>query len=69
MSLSGHTAFKALKRYVDVNDKRKKIVMANAWGKLEEDNLKVVQYEKIMFSKNFSSLNPVVGIFINNCSC
>jgi len=32
MSLSGHTTFKAFKRYVDVNDAQKKTVMANAWG-------------------------------------
>lgn len=32
MSLSGHTTFKAFKRYVDVNDQRKKSVMADAWG-------------------------------------
>lgn len=32
MSLSGHTTFKAFKRYVDVNDARKKLVMADAWG-------------------------------------
>jgi integrase len=34
MSLSGHTTFKAFKRYVDVNDNQKKTVMANAWGKV-----------------------------------
>lgn len=32
MSLSGHTTFKAFRRYVDVNDSRKKTVMAQAWG-------------------------------------
>ena len=40
MSLSGHTTFKAFRRYVDVNDSRKKTVMADAWGKVE--TLKVV---------------------------
>lgn len=34
MSLSGHTTFKAFKRYVDVNDSRKKTVMATAWGEV-----------------------------------
>ena len=42
MSLSGHTTFKAFKRYVDVNESRKKTVMANAWGKVESSKLKVV---------------------------
>jgi integrase len=40
MSLSGHSTFKAFKRYVDVNDNRKKTVMADAWGKVE--NLKAI---------------------------
>ena len=40
MSLSGHTTFKAFRRYVDVNDSPKKTVMADAWGKVE--TLKVV---------------------------
>jgi integrase len=34
MSLSGHTTFKAFRRYVDVNDSRKKTVMASAWGEV-----------------------------------
>jgi site-specific recombinase XerD len=34
MSLSGHTTFKAFKRYVDVNDNQKKTVMATAWGEV-----------------------------------
>jgi integrase len=38
MSLSGHTTFKAFKRYVDVNDSRKKTVMADAWGKIDVTN-------------------------------
>ncbi len=42
MSLSGHNTFKAFKRYVDVNDSRKKVVMANAWGKVENSKLKAV---------------------------
>lgn len=32
MALSGHTTYKAFRRYVDVNDSRKKTVMAKAWG-------------------------------------
>ncbi len=32
MSFSGHTTFKAFRRYVDVSDTRKKTVMADAWG-------------------------------------
>lgn len=32
MALSGHTTYKAFRRYVDVNDNRKKTVMAEAWG-------------------------------------
>ena len=44
MSLSGHTTFKAFRRYVDVNDSRKKTVMAEAWGKVVEKNdLKAVK--------------------------
>lgn len=42
MSLSGHTTFKAFKRYVDVNDSRKKTVMAEAWGEVPKSNLKVI---------------------------
>lgn len=41
MSLSGHSTFKAFKRYVDVNDNRKKAVMATAWG--EVNPLKVAK--------------------------
>ena len=41
MSLSGHTTFKAFRRYVDVNDSRKKTVMAAAWGKVKDNKLKV----------------------------
>ncbi len=40
MSLSGHTTFKAFRRYVDVNDNRKKTVMRDAWGKIKDNNLK-----------------------------
>lgn len=32
MALSGHTTYKAFRRYIDVNDSRKKTVMAQAWG-------------------------------------
>jgi len=42
MALSGHTTYKAFKRYVDVSDTRKKTVMAEAWGKIESTNLKAV---------------------------
>lgn len=34
MALSGHTTYKAFRRYVDVNDSRKKSVMAQAWGSI-----------------------------------
>ena len=42
MALTGHTTFKAFKRYVDVTNERKKAVMAQAWGEVKESNLKVV---------------------------
>lgn len=42
MSLTGHTTFKAFKRYVDVTNDRKKTVMAKAWGEVKDSNLKVV---------------------------
>ena len=32
MAFSGHTTFKAVKRYVDVSEKQKKATMAKAWG-------------------------------------
>jgi integrase len=42
MSLTGHTTFKSFKRYVDVTNDRKKAVMAQAWGEVKDNNLKVV---------------------------
>lgn len=41
MSLSGHTTFKAVKRYVDVSEKQKRATMAKAWGE-PKNQLKVV---------------------------
>jgi integrase len=32
MSISGHTDYKSFKRYVDVTEKLKKVVMIKAWG-------------------------------------
>ena len=40
MSISGHTDYKSFKRYVDVTEKLKKVVMVKAWG--EVPVLKVV---------------------------
>lgn len=34
MAFSGHASFKSVKRYVDVNENRKKTVMAATWGEL-----------------------------------
>ncbi|MBX3241040.1 MAG: phage integrase SAM-like domain-containing protein [Chitinophagaceae bacterium] len=42
MALTGHTTFKAFKRYVDVTNERKKTVMAKAWGEVNDNKLKVV---------------------------
>ena len=42
MALTGHTTYKAFKRYVDVTNERKKAVMAQAWGEVKDNNLKVV---------------------------
>lgn len=42
MALSGHSTFKSFKRYVDVTSKRKQAVMAEAWGKAPNNNLKAV---------------------------
>lgn len=42
MALTGHTTYKAFKRYVDVTNERKKIVMAQSWGEVKESNLKIV---------------------------
>lgn len=42
MALTGHTTFKAFKRYVDVTNDRKKTVMAQAWGEVKDIKLKIV---------------------------
>lgn len=42
MSITGHTTYKAFKRYVDVTNERKKTVMAKAWGEVEDNKLKAV---------------------------
>jgi integrase len=34
MSISGHTDYKSFKRYVDVTEKLKKVVMVKAWGEI-----------------------------------
>lgn len=34
MSISGHTDYKSFKRYVDVTEKLKKVVMIKAWGEI-----------------------------------
>ena len=34
MSISGHTDYKSFKRYVDVTEKLKKVVMVKAWGEV-----------------------------------
>jgi integrase len=35
MSISGHTDYKSFKRYVDVTEKLKKVVMVKAWGDIQ----------------------------------
>lgn len=40
MGISGHTDYKSFKRYIDVTEKLKKVVMVKAWG--EVGNLKIV---------------------------
>lgn len=42
MTISGHEDYKSFKRYVNVTEKRKKVVMLKAWGAPKESNLKVV---------------------------
>lgn len=42
MALTTHSTFKAVKRYINVTKERKKTVMAEAWGEVKENNLKVV---------------------------
>lgn len=42
MSITGHSSFKAVKRYIDVNKERKKTVMAEAWGKVDDNKLKAI---------------------------
>ena len=42
MTISGHEDYKSFKRYVNVTEKRKKVVMLKAWGAPKESKLKVV---------------------------
>lgn len=42
MALTGHSTFKSFKRYVEVNNKRKQAVMAQAWGDVNDNKLKAV---------------------------
>lgn len=42
MTISGHEDYKSFKRYVNITEKRKKIVMLKAWGAPKESILKVV---------------------------
>lgn len=42
MAITTHSSFKAVKRYIDITKTRKKIVMANAWGEVENSKLKAV---------------------------
>ncbi|MBX3256458.1 MAG: hypothetical protein KF862_20140 [Chitinophagaceae bacterium] len=42
MALTTHSSFKAVKRYISVTKERKKTVMAEASGKVKDNNLKVV---------------------------
>ena len=40
MTITGHTDYKSFKRYVNVTEKRKKVIMLKTWG--EVNTLKVV---------------------------
>ena len=42
MAITGHTTFKAFKRYIDVTSKRKQAVMAKAWGEVPDKKMKAV---------------------------
>ncbi|MET4080061.1 integrase [Pedobacter sp. UYP30] len=42
MTISGHEDYKSFKRYVNITEKRKKVVMLKAWGAPKERKLKVV---------------------------
>lgn len=42
MTISGHEDYKSFKRYVNVTEKRKKVVMLKAWGAPKESVLKAV---------------------------
>jgi integrase len=42
MAISGHTDHKSFARYVNITEKRKKVVMLKAWGAPKENILKVV---------------------------
>lgn len=41
MSISTHSSFKAVKRYIDVTKEKKKEAMAKAWGEVKTNNLKI----------------------------
>ncbi|HET8828156.1 MAG TPA: hypothetical protein VFM79_02385 [Pelobium sp.] len=42
MTISGHETYESFKKYVNVTEKRKKLVMLKAWGAPKESKLKVV---------------------------
>jgi hypothetical protein len=42
MTISGHEDYKSFKRYVNITEKRKKVVMLKAWGEPKKNILKVV---------------------------
>lgn len=42
MGITTHSSYKAVKRYIDVTKERKKAVMAEAWGKVNDNNLKAI---------------------------
>lgn len=42
MSITGHKDYKSFKRYVQITEKRKKVVMRNAWGEIKKPNMKAI---------------------------
>jgi integrase len=42
MAITGHTTFKAFKRYIEVTSKRKQAAMAKAWGEVKENKLQAI---------------------------
>ena len=42
MSMTTHTSFKAVKRYINVTKERKKPLMTEGWGAAQKSNLKAV---------------------------